>query len=127
VQQRRQPQHQVRTVLLERDGPLQDLQGVVVDVLVLVPLVDLEPQRGQLRQDGEAELAGEASGTQLRNGSSPKESSGRPGVRNRCAARSSSPPYGSTKAPAARQSGRAMAIALTAKSRRARSSSSESP
>jgi hypothetical protein len=50
VQQRRQPQHQVRARPLERDGPLQHLQGVVVDVLVLVPLVDLEPQRGQLGQ-----------------------------------------------------------------------------
>jgi hypothetical protein len=50
VQQRGQAQHEVRAVLLERDGPLQDLQGVVVDVLVLVPLVDLQPQRRQLGQ-----------------------------------------------------------------------------
>ncbi len=51
VQQRSEPQDQIRTLALERDRPLEHLQGVVVDVLVLVVLVDLEPQRRQLGDD----------------------------------------------------------------------------
>ena len=63
----------------------------------------------------------------MRRGSSSKEACAVPGVRRTAAARSSSPPYGSTNASGAFQSGSATAIALTAKSRRARSSLSESP
>ena len=36
--------------MLQGDGPLQHLQGVVVNVLVLVVLVDLQPQRRELGQ-----------------------------------------------------------------------------
>ena len=55
VQQRGQPQHQVRGLgvrigLLQRDRLVQHGQRVAVDVLVLVVLVDLHPQRRQLGQ-----------------------------------------------------------------------------
>ncbi len=56
VQQRGQPEHQVRTghravrAGLERDRLVQHRQRVLVDVLVPVVLVDLEAQRGQLGQ-----------------------------------------------------------------------------
>ena len=53
----------------------------------------------------------------IRSGSSAKDASGVPGVRSTPAARSRMPPNGSTKSP----SGRAIAIALTVKSRRSRS------
>ena len=53
----------------------------------------------------------------IRSGSSEKESSGRPGVRSTPRARSSTPPYGSSKA----LPGTVTAIALTVKSRRPRS------
>ena len=59
----------------------------------------------------------------IRSGSSEKESSGVPGVRRSPCARSTTPPYGSTNA----RDGRRTAIALTVKSRRRRSPSSESP
>jgi hypothetical protein len=59
----------------------------------------------------------------IRSGSSSKDTSGLEGVRSRLAARSASPPWGSTKGP----SGSFMAMALTVKSRRARSSSIERP
>jgi hypothetical protein len=55
----------------------------------------------------------------IRSGSSANDSSGPCGVRSSFAARSSAPPYGSTR----RGSGMASAIALTVKSRRTRSSS----
>ena len=54
VQQRGQPDLQVTVeavLRLERDGLVEDGQRVHVDVLVLVVLVDLHPQRGQLGQD----------------------------------------------------------------------------
>ena len=51
MQQGGHPQDEVGAAGLQRDGPLEDLQGVVVDVLVLVMLVDLQPQGGQLGQD----------------------------------------------------------------------------
>ena len=50
VQQRGQSQRQVRSVGLLCDGLVQHGQGVLVDVLVLVVLVPLQPQRGQFRQ-----------------------------------------------------------------------------
>ena len=50
VQQGRQPQRQVGAVLLQVDGLLQDGQRVLVDVLVPMVLVPLQPQRGDLRQ-----------------------------------------------------------------------------
>ena len=59
----------------------------------------------------------------IRSGSSAKDSSGVAGVRSVWAARSASPSKGSTKA----RSGSVTAIALMVKSRRRRSSSSESP
>jgi hypothetical protein len=59
----------------------------------------------------------------IRSGSSPKETSGAPGVRSTPAARSFRPPCGSTKA----SPGRRTAIAFTVKSRRDRSPSSVSP
>ena len=59
----------------------------------------------------------------MRSGSSPNETSGDVGVRRLRAAMSARPPYGSTKV----RSGSRSAIALTVKSRRTRSSSSESP
>jgi hypothetical protein len=54
VQQRGQPQHQVRRWclligLLQCDRLIQHGEGVRVDVLVLVVLVDLHLQGGQLR------------------------------------------------------------------------------
>ncbi len=55
----------------------------------------------------------------IRNGSSPNDSSGGPGVRSRRRTRSSRPPNGSTKV----SDGSSTAIALTVKSRRRRSSS----
>ncbi len=54
VQQRGEPQHQVgagHVVVLEVDRLLEHRQGVLVDVLVPVVLVALEPQGGQLGQD----------------------------------------------------------------------------
>ena len=59
----------------------------------------------------------------IRSGSSENESSGRPGVRRVWWARSTIPPYGSSN----RRPGSVTAIALTVKSRRTRSSASESP
>ena len=59
----------------------------------------------------------------IRSGSSAKDTSGAPGVRRIRAARSASPPWGSTNS----SEGRRIAMALTAKSRRARSSSRLSP
>ena len=59
----------------------------------------------------------------IRNGSSENESSGRPGVRSTWCTRSTTPPYGSSSC----RSGSETAIALTVKSRRPRSTSSESP
>ena len=59
----------------------------------------------------------------IRSGSSPKEVCGSMGVRSTRRCRSPSPPKASTN----RKSGTFTAIALTVKSRRARSSSSESP
>ncbi len=59
----------------------------------------------------------------IRSGSSANESSGVPGVRSRCWARSLSPPCGSVNACP----GTETAIALTAKSRRLRSSTRLSP
>ena len=56
VHQRREPQHEVRAghgavrVGLQGRGLLQDLQGVLVDVLVPVVLVRFQPQRGHLGQ-----------------------------------------------------------------------------
>ena len=50
VQQRGQAQHQVGPVLLQAHGPLEHLQRVLVHVLVLVVLVDLQAQAGQLGQ-----------------------------------------------------------------------------
>ncbi len=55
VQQGGPAQYLVRAALgqrvLQRDRLAQHGQGVGVDVLVLVVLIDLHPQRGQLRQD----------------------------------------------------------------------------
>ena len=59
----------------------------------------------------------------IRSGSSEKESSGRPGVRSTRCARSTTPPYGSSKV----RSGTRTAIALTVKSRRPRSPARVSP
>ena len=59
----------------------------------------------------------------IRSGSSSNDTSGLEGVRSRLAARSPRPPWGSTNGP----SGSRMAIALTVKSRLARSSSIERP
>ena len=59
----------------------------------------------------------------IRSGSSENETCGAPGVRRIRAARSSSPPNGSTNA----RPGSVSAIALTRKSRRARSPSRVSP
>ena len=59
----------------------------------------------------------------IRSGSSEKESSGRPGVRIRRWARSTTPPCGSSKT----RPGIETAIALMVKSRRPRSVTSESP
>ena len=59
----------------------------------------------------------------MRSGSSEKESSGVPGVRMTPAARSDSPPCGSTNT----RPGRRTAIAPIVKSRRTRSASSVSP
>ena len=59
----------------------------------------------------------------IRSGSSEKESSGRPGVRSTRAARSTTPPNGSSKT----RPGTLIAIAFTVKSRRPRSPGSESP
>ena len=50
VQQRGEPQHQVGPVGLQVDGLLQHGQRVLVDVLVPVVLVALQPQRRQLGQ-----------------------------------------------------------------------------
>ncbi|CAG6393505.1 conserved hypothetical protein [Actinacidiphila cocklensis] len=50
VQQRGQPQHQVRPLGLQVDGLLQHRQGVLVDVLVPEVLVSLQPQCRQLGQ-----------------------------------------------------------------------------
>ena len=53
VQQRGQTQHQIgpgHLVVLQGDGLLEHGEGVLVDVLVPVVLVTLEPQRGQLGQ-----------------------------------------------------------------------------
>ena len=180
VQQRGQPQHQVRAVLLEPDRPLEHLQGVLVDVLVLVVLVDLEPQGGQLGQHlgGQAgvdqqlqaaarvraeqqlgqllldPLAATRSPAGRPSPSSPRARPGRRrsragwrtgppaasaagrrrrsppgcrGVRSSPASRSSRPPNGSTNPSGAAQPGSATAIALTVRSRRRRSSTSESP
>ena len=56
VQQRREPQRHVGRGIriprrLERDGLRQHGQRVLVDVLVVVVLVDLEPQRRHLGQE----------------------------------------------------------------------------
>ncbi len=59
----------------------------------------------------------------IRSGSSVNESCGRPGVRSTLALRSASPPNGS----ASSSEGSRAAIALTVKSRRDRSASSEVP
>ncbi len=59
----------------------------------------------------------------IRSGSSEKESSGRPGVVSSRWARSTTPPYGSSKV----RSGTRTAIALTVKSRRPRSPARLSP
>ncbi len=62
VQQGRPAQYLVRAAvgwrILQRDGLLQHGEGMGVDVLVLVVLVDLHPQRGQLGQDdvGDADV-----------------------------------------------------------------------
>jgi hypothetical protein len=180
VQQRSQPQHQVGSVVLQRDGPLEHAQGVLVDVLVLVVLVDLQAQRRQLGQhvlgqpgvdsssrpaagvrpahqlgqlvlhalhaddrqpcrasrhggdhavvDPEAELAGEPGGAQH-----PQRVVAEGFLR---AAGGAQHALGQVLEPAVRvdegvlgafQSGSATAMALTAKSRRTRSSASESP
>ncbi len=50
VQQRRQPEGEVRAVGLLGDRLIQHRQGVLVHVLVLKVLVPLQPQRRQLRQ-----------------------------------------------------------------------------
>jgi hypothetical protein len=52
VQQRREPQHQVRlgVRLLQLDRLLQHHQGVLVDILVLVVLVNLQAHGGDLGQ-----------------------------------------------------------------------------
>ena len=50
VQQRRQPQHQVRLAVLQRDRLLEHRQRMGVDVLVLVVLIDLQAHRGHLGQ-----------------------------------------------------------------------------
>src|SRR5699024_6931705 len=143
---------------LQVDRLLQHGEGVLVDVLVPVVLVDLETKGGQLRQHlaGQARLDEEAQAGDrvvtedeldelvadpfggdgvspswatkraariIRSGSSLKETSGADGVRSRCAARSSIPPWGSTSS----RPGRRSAIALTVKSRLTRSSSRSSP
>ena len=59
----------------------------------------------------------------IRSGSSENESSGRPGVLITRCARSTTPPYGSSKS----RLGTRTAIAFTVKSRRPRSPASESP
>ena len=64
VQQRGQPQHEVgrpgvRIGLLQRDRLVEHGQRVGVDVLVLVVLVDLHPQRRQLRQDDVGQAGGD--------------------------------------------------------------------
>jgi hypothetical protein len=64
VQQRRQPQHQVRRRRvrgrpLQRDRLVQHGQRVAVDVLVLVVLVDLHAQRRQLGQDDVGQAGGD--------------------------------------------------------------------
>jgi hypothetical protein len=113
-----------------REAAEQQLGQLVRDPL---DADDLQPtghrphRLDHLRRDGEAELAGEAARPQHAQRVVAEGVLRPAGVRSRWAARSSSPPYGSTKASAARQSGSATAMALTAKSRRARSSPSESP